>query len=456
MIFDFRFSIFDLIRNMGGTPMPRWPAVPGGTGVPPVGLRPHAKTSWHSLRFPLSALRFLPSALGLLIATLCLLPPSAARAAWFRREPPRPGRTTLGSPLVSLPAQLIGNFLVVTVKWDRHGPYNFVIDTGANVTLVSPAIAERYGTTPAPTDNVGREVAVKSADGETTVLRVTSLKRIELGDARFEAVPARIYDCTAISLHLGLRIDGFLGFPLFRETLLTLDYPHLRVLLTSPKSASALQPGSTLPFNNESKTPFIPLRVGDRTFLALIDSGSDATLNLNPLGLDVTFVQPPRPGAIRATLTGDQPETVGRLAQTILLGDYPLTQPVVNVIDEFTSIGGGVLKYFVLTFDQERSQVTFYREKRDQIVFPPRRSSGMSFAKAGAYWRVVGVVPGSDAAKAGREEGDLITRIDDEPVERWSQQRYEALVAQADEIAFTFFEGQRPFVLKLKVMDLVP
>jgi hypothetical protein len=67
---------------------------------------------------------------------------------------------------------------------------------------------------------------------------------------------------------------------------------------------------------------------------------------LNPLGLDVTFVQPPRPGAIRATLTGDQPETVGRLAQTILLGDYPLTQPVVNVIDEFSSIGGGVLKVF--------------------------------------------------------------------------------------------------------------
>jgi hypothetical protein len=285
---------------------------------------------------------------------------------------------------------------------------------------------------------------------------VTSLKRIELGDARFEAVPARVYDCTAISLHLGLRIDGFLGFPLFRETLLTLDYPHQRVLLAKPNGASALQPGSTLAFNNESKTPFIPLRVGDRTFLALIDSGSDATLNLNPLGLDVTFGQPPRPGAIRATLTGDQPETVGRLAQTILLGDYPLTQPVVNVIDEFSSIGGGVLKYFELTFDQERNQVTFYRDKHEPIVFPPRRSAGMSFAKAGAYWRVVGVVPGSHAASAGCEEGDLITRINDEPVERWSPPRYEALVAQSNEIAFTFLVGQRPFVLKLKVMDLVP
>jgi S1-C subfamily serine protease len=177
---------------------------------------------------------------------------------------------------------------------------------------------------------------------------------------------------------------------------------------------------------------------------------------LNPLGLDVTFVQPPRPGAIRATLTGDRPETVARLAQTILLGDYPLTQPVVNVIDEFSSIGGGVLKYFVVTFDQERSQVTFYRERREPIVFPPRHSAGLSFSKVGAYWRVVGVVPGSNAASAGVEEGDLITHINNEPVESWSPQRYESLIAQSNEIAFTFLIGRRDFVLKLKVMDLVP
>ena len=113
------------------------------------------------------------SAVAALLTLTVLAAALPAQAAWFRREPPRPGRTTLGAPLVALPAQLIGNFLVVTVKWDRHGPYNFVIDTGANVTLVSPAFAARYGTTPAPTDNVGREVAVKSADGETTVLQVT-------------------------------------------------------------------------------------------------------------------------------------------------------------------------------------------------------------------------------------------------------------------------------------------
>ena len=63
----------------------------------------------------------------------------------FRREAPRPGRTTLDSPLVILPAQRLGTYLVVEGKWDRGGPWRFLVDTGANTTLVTPEFAKRYG-----------------------------------------------------------------------------------------------------------------------------------------------------------------------------------------------------------------------------------------------------------------------------------------------------------------------
>ena len=81
--------------------------------------------------------------LFLLLALTCALP--VAEAAWFRREPPRPGKTTIGKQPVVLPAQLVNNYLLVTVKWDKRGPYNFLIDTGASTCLVSPTLAERYG-----------------------------------------------------------------------------------------------------------------------------------------------------------------------------------------------------------------------------------------------------------------------------------------------------------------------
>jgi hypothetical protein len=372
----------------------------------------------------------------------------------FQREMSRPGSTKLDSPLVIVPAATLSNYLVVQTKWDKRGPYHFLIDTGASVTLVSPELAKRYVAKNAP-PTATPLVRVKSATGETALLTSTTLRRIDLGGARFENVQALIYDCTALSAHLGVQIDGVLGFPMFRETLLTLDYPHSRVLLQS-RSASPLLPGTPIAFNNDRKTPIIPLRLGNQTFVALIDSGSDVALSLNPVGLDPVFAVPPRAGATVATLIGDRTQRIGRLAETLLIGDYPVQQPIVDLTDELTSLGGGILKYFTVTFDQEHNRVTFYRESHLAVAPEPRRSAGLSFSKTPAYWRVASVIPGSPAAEAGVQAGDLVTRINGEPVAEWDLARYQQLVASTGEVGFTFLNGTHENETRLKVFDLIP
>jgi len=217
----------------------------------------------------------------------------------FRRTPPRPGRTSLGSQLVIVPTKAIGNVLIVEAKGDRFGPYHFLVDTGSSVTLVTPALAKRYASKDAPPADAPR-VRVLSADGQTTELAPTTLRQLELGQARFDDVFALVYDCTALSAHLGVKIDGILGFPLFRETLPTLHYPRSRVLLQSTRSLAAI-PGTAIPLHDASKTPLISVRLDDRTFVALIDSGSDGPLSLNPIGLNPSFASAPRAGATIGT-----------------------------------------------------------------------------------------------------------------------------------------------------------
>ena len=170
----------------------------------------------------------------------------------FRREPTPPGRTTLATPLVQLPAQILGNLFVVETKWDKFGPYRFVVDTGSSVTLMSPALVKRYAEEVRSADvrGGGGRVRVGGADGGVLELPAAAVSRIELGEARFENVPVLVYDCATLSSHLGIRIDGVLGFPLFRETLLTLDYPGSRLLL-QPADSTALVPGSVVPFDDE-------------------------------------------------------------------------------------------------------------------------------------------------------------------------------------------------------------
>ncbi|MEY2878046.1 MAG: hypothetical protein RLZZ15_426 [Verrucomicrobiota bacterium] len=372
----------------------------------------------------------------------------------FNRAPARPGRTSLATPLVTLPARTLGNLLIVEGKWDRNGPYRFLVDTGSSVTLVTPALAKRYAVVGAPPPDTPR-VRVKSATGAFVELPATTLPRLQLGDARFDDVPALVYDCAALSAHLGLKIDGVLGFPLFRETLLTLDYPHSRVELRRLNNLAAL-PGTPLPLADANKTPLIHLALGDRTFLALIDSGSDAPLSLNPVGLDPKFAAGPRDGATVGTLAGDATERVGRLAETLTFADHALPKPVVSLTDELSSLGGAVLKHFSLTFDQQHERVTVFREAREPIVMPPRWSAGVSFAKTPAYWRIAGVVPASPAAAAGIEAGDLLTHIEGEPVAKWDLARYERLVATHTEIAFTFLRGTEEVAKKVGVFALVP
>lgn len=394
---------------------------------------------------PSRLVRWLAATIALALVTGCFS---------FHREPPRPGRTKLASPLVILSALTVSNYLVVEAQWDKHGPYHFLIDTGASVTLISPELAARYGgKNPFPPGTP--LVRVKSAEGETALLAPTMLRRVELDGARFEDVQALIYDCAPLSAHLGMKIDAILGFPLFRETLLTLDYPHSQVILQRRGAAATIM-GSTIPFNNDRKTPIIAVRLGDRTFAALIDSGSDAALSLNPVGLNPVFAVPPRPGATVGTLTGDRAQQVGRLADTLIIGDYKLVRSVADITDELASLGGGILKNFTVTFDQEHNQVTFQRDTFAPIAPEPRRSAGLSFTKTPAYWRVASVIPGSPAASAGIQPGDLVTRLNGEPVAKWDIRRYELLVATATTIEFTFLNGSAEVPERVDVFDLVP
>src|ERR1017187_5156890 len=104
----------------------------------------------------------------------------------WHSAPPRPGATRFGSATVIVPARMVGNVLIVEAKWDKFGPYHFLIDTGATETVVSPELARRYAAANLPQPAVTK-VPVRSSTGEITVLPATVLSRLELGKVRFES-----------------------------------------------------------------------------------------------------------------------------------------------------------------------------------------------------------------------------------------------------------------------------
>jgi hypothetical protein len=358
---------------------------------------------------------------------------------------------------VQLPAELLGNLFVVEAKWDKFGPYRFVIDTGSSVTLVSPALVKRYAAEARAGEGrtAGARVRVAGADGDVLELPTAALSRLELGGARFDNVPVLVYDCATLSAHLGVRIDGVLGFPLFRETLLTLDYSGRRLEL-QPADSVALVPGTMVAFEDGRKTPLVRLRLGDVQFAALIDSGSDADFSLNIAGLNPAFLVPPRDGALVATIAGERPQRVGRLRDPLHLGDQAFAQPVVELTDALSSLGGGALRHFTVTFDQRRDRVFLQRAGGPVPPAAPRRSAGLSFTKSPAYWRVASVVADSPAAQAGVRAGDLVVRINGESVSEWNRRRYDEAVDRRSALTLTFLNGSTESDRVVSAFELVP
>ncbi len=388
---------------------------------------------------------------AVLAALLCL---AATGCVPWNREPPRPGATAIGSRPVIIPAQVIGNLLIVTTKWDSSGPYHFLIDTGSSATLLAPELVARYAVKGDP-GTTAPQVRVKSAAGGSTLLNAATVQKLQLGSVRFEAVPVLAYDCSDLSAQLGVKIDGILGFPLFRETVLTLDYPNHQVILRASLPPVPL-PGETIAFTTQNRTPLIAVRIGDRQFVALIDSGKDAAVSINPIGLRPRFAFGPTEGPTVGTLTGDRQLEVVRLAEDLAIGDTIVPRPVAELTDELSSLGGALLKQFTLTFDQEHNDVTWWRDSVDPVATPPLRSPGLSFRKTPAYWRVVGVIPGSPADAADVELGDLVVRINGEPVAQWDLRRYEELIAAAGSAEFTFLNGKIETRKRLRIAEVVP
>jgi hypothetical protein len=180
------------------------------------------------------------------------------------------------------PRMVAGALLVIPVKINQSGPFDFMVDTGSQLNVIDPALAAQLdlksqGTVGLVATAARSQASVGILDsleaGSKVVLKplvvVQDLGPIQAADPRIRGVLGESF-----LAHFDVLIDYSRGLLCLDETRLMQDYLRgERIPLLSPK-----HPETEVPFSERLVVSVNLSDVGNRPILLQVDSGSDGPI----------------------------------------------------------------------------------------------------------------------------------------------------------------------------------
>jgi predicted aspartyl protease len=182
--------------------------------------------------------------------------------------PDRP-QTPPSDALYAIPTRIdrIGR-IIVPVTVNCRGPFQFVLDTGATATVLSPHLVEALGLRVDPT----RTVLMKGVTGSASV-PTAPVDRIETGDIVLVGQRLAVADASFAAT------DGVLGADGFKNKVVLVDFVRDRVSVLDAREHRPSPQLARIP----AKMPFgrllmVDALVGTHKVKAVVDTGAQRTL----------------------------------------------------------------------------------------------------------------------------------------------------------------------------------
>nr|WP_255449852.1 MULTISPECIES: aspartyl protease family protein [Myxococcaceae] len=216
---------------------------------------------------------------------------------------------------------------------DGKGPFRFLVDAGGNVVSVNRSVAQAAGLR-----------VLYSGKGR----EVVQVQALELGSVRLVDVAAVVEP--------ELDVDGVLGFNVFTEGLLTLDYPGRTLTWAAQGALPPADGRGIVDYALRERMPYVPFRAGARTLWFNLDTGARGDFYVpaameSELPLRAPAKEGPR---LWNQAFGTTDTRVGELTVPLELGAFREEHPHVVFSPELQTellVGSGFLQRFALTFD---------------------------------------------------------------------------------------------------------
>ena len=349
--------------------------------------------------------------LYILLALLTL--PAAGALAQSEREqmealmtaPPRETRVPEG--VVATPMELSFGKPAIEVMINGRGPFKLLVDTGASPTLIlNSDLAAELGL-----ESIGTSAVGDPTDPEAIEVQVMHVDSVGLGAAWFGEMDAIAWDRS--TLYSGEDAPrGIVGFPMFRDVLVTFDYPagEMRV------ERGALRPGAhVVEYTAPNGIPNIPFSIGGESHVAMLDSGSMGALMLpRELGERLELTSPMTEIGRARTVNSEFAIYAADYAGSISIAGHDIVAESLTFFDLLPTpnIGSQVLGQFAVTFDQEHQLARFERSAGAAVpIRKPKSGLGLRLANRGGGYEVAGTLPDTPAAAADLRAGDVLISV---------------------------------------------
>jgi hypothetical protein len=348
-----------------------------------------------------------------------------------------------GRKNVSIPFRLIRNMIVIKMSINNRGPFNFVLDTGVGLMIMTePKMVDSI--------NLAQKRTIKITglgEDEDYEAYVTPPLNLGITGLYTYGISAAILkkDYFNLSGYVGMPVHGLIGYDFFNNLAVKINLGDSTLTVCRPQDLKGVKKSQKIPITIEDKKPYLETMVtfpgGKKVKNKLvIDIGAGHPLSLENLiksnGLPAKYIRANLGVALNGPISG----YISRIEE-IDLGKYKIK----NVITSFPDInyeghkysvprdgnlGIGILKKFNVTFDYTNNVIYLKPNGTFKEAFEHDMSGIEYFSTGDNLDRIVvsRVEPGSPADEIGLQREDEIVSINFKPVARMSVEEIDNLL----------------------------
>jgi len=349
---------------------------------------------------------------------------------------------------VTIPFRLVRNMIIIKLRINNKGPYNFVMDTGVGLMIITdPLLVDSI-------DMPTKRVLKLRGFGENESYEAYASPVLNIGIPGLTSygVNAAILkkDQFGLSNYAGMPIHGLLGYEFFNNLAVKVSFGDSTLTVYRPSETKRFAKGDRVPITIEDHKPYFETNIvmpsGEiKRSKLIVDLGAGHPLSLENISdkteltkkcihanLGVGFS-----GPINGFISRVNEIAMGKYKIKDIISSFPQDDSLRKYINikRDGNLGIGLLKKFTVVFDYAGGAMYLKPGPGFKAPFEQDMSGLEYYADGDGFRRIIisRVEPGSAADKVGLEKDDEIVSINFKLIANMSLEEVDNLFKSQDD-----------------------